>query len=314
MPAFLWNAGMVLHVLKSDPTLRDLKHIQVDGPGMFYLFFFDKQGCQRLTLEATHTMRTDVGEAFSEWISHSVHFAVSPMPLAEGWHHMMAASERHRQWSWVEYPGRPVLNLASSKSNSNPLLVGSVPSCHCKNRSSGRHRVWRGCKGAYKLPMRKASQAQTGKGVSRKLTPPSSTDRGGADSDGYSTVSEVPSGRHHRRRRQNGKYLAPMHLDMPIFKSTDPNADVTYTLWRFDVQGWLDQYQEESMMPHIYTSLQGYPGRWVCMLEEGGNITVPELLEHMDRAFSEMCDYNTMIRSLYEIRQKESESVEEYML
>ena len=52
------------------------------------------------------------------------------------------------------------------------------------------------------------------------------------------------------------KWLAPVHLDMLIFKSTDPNADVTYTLWRFDVQGWLDQYQEESMMSHIYASLR----------------------------------------------------------
>ena len=43
---------------------------------------------------------------------------------------------------------------------------------------------------------------------------------------------------------------------MPIFKSTDPNTDVTYTLWRFDVQGWLDQYQEESMMP-ISTPVYG---------------------------------------------------------
>ena len=43
-PTFLWNAGIVLHVLKSDPTLRDLEHIQMDGPGMAYLFFFDKQG------------------------------------------------------------------------------------------------------------------------------------------------------------------------------------------------------------------------------------------------------------------------------
>ena len=78
---------------------------------------------------------------------------------------------------------------------------------------------------------------------------PSSLDRGGADSDGYSTVSEAPSGRHHRGRRQNEKCLAPAWLDMPIFKSADPNVDVTHTLWRFDVQGWLDQYQEENMMP-----------------------------------------------------------------
>ena len=68
--------------------------------------------------------------------------------------------------------------------------------------------------------------------------------------------------------------LVPAHLDMPILKLTDPNTDVTYTLWRFDVQDWLDQYQEESMMPHIYSSLQGYPGRWVRLLEDGPNLTV----------------------------------------
>ena len=80
---FLWNVGMVLHVLKSDPTLRDLKYIQVDGPGMAYLFFFDNQGCQGLTLDAAHAMRVHVGETFSKWISHSAHFAVNPLLLAE---------------------------------------------------------------------------------------------------------------------------------------------------------------------------------------------------------------------------------------
>ena len=66
-------------------------------------------------------------EAFSEWISCSAHFAVNPMPLTEGWHHVKAASERQRQWSRTEYIGRPVSNLASSKSDSTPPLVGSSP-------------------------------------------------------------------------------------------------------------------------------------------------------------------------------------------
>ena len=39
-----------------------------------------------------------------------------------------------------------------------------------------------------------------------------------------------------------------------------------------------------------------------------------ELLEHMDCAFGDVQEYDTMICSLYEIRQKEGESVEEYML
>ena len=121
-------------------------------------------------------------------------------------------------------------------------------------------------------------------------------------------MSDALHSRCHRRRRWNEKCLTPTCLD------TDSNADVTYTLWSFDVPGWLDQYQEVNMMPHIYTSLQGYPGRWVHFLVDGGNITVPELLACIDCAFGDVHDYDTMIRSLYEIRQKESESVEEYLL
>ena len=145
-------------------------------------------------------------------------------------------------------------------------------------------------------------------------SPPSSPDRDGVGSDGYSMVSEAPSSCCCRRKQHGEKQLAPACLDMPIFKLTDPNADVTYTMWRFDVQGWLDQYQEESMMPHIYNSLRGYPGQWVHSLNGGPNLMVTELLEQMDHAFGDMHEYNTMICSLYEIRQKEGESMEEYML
>ena len=42
-PAFSWNAGMVLHILKGDPTLLDLEHVQVDGQGTAYLFLYDRQ-------------------------------------------------------------------------------------------------------------------------------------------------------------------------------------------------------------------------------------------------------------------------------
>ena len=43
-PTFSWNMGMVMHVLKSNPVLWELEHVQVDGPGTAYLFFYDKQG------------------------------------------------------------------------------------------------------------------------------------------------------------------------------------------------------------------------------------------------------------------------------
>ena len=125
--AFLWNVGMVLHVLKSNPTLRDLKHIQVDGPRTAYLLFFDKQGWQGLTLEAACTMRAHMGDVLFEWISHSTRLTVNPIPLSEGWCHVMAASERCRHRLQAEYPGRPVPNLVSSESDSILPLVGSAP-------------------------------------------------------------------------------------------------------------------------------------------------------------------------------------------
>ena len=143
---------------------------------------------------------------------------------------------------------------------------------------------------------------------------PSSLEWGGADSNGYSTVSKAPGGQCRRRRHRNEKHLAPAHLDMPVCKSTDPNADMTYTLWKFDVKEWLDQYDEASMIPHIFLSLQGYPGKWTHSMPEGRDVSVSDLLAHADHTFGNVHDCDTMIQCLYEIIQKETKTMEEYML
>ena len=153
--------------------------------------------------------------------------------------------------------------------------------------------------------------------VGRGGSPPSSLDRGALDSDGYFTASET-TGHQHRCRGHRGsrekKWLAPARLDMPIFKSTNLGAEVTYTLWWFDVDAFLEQYDEASMCPHIFASLRGYPGKWARTLDEGKDISVQDLLMHMEKTFGNKCDYNAMIRTLYEVQQKEDETMEEYML
>ena len=75
-------------------------------------------------------------------------------------------------------------------------------------------------------------------------------------------------------------------------QATDFNTDVTHTLWEFDVQDWLDQYDESSMTPHIFLSLQGYPGKWACLLPKGRDISVQELLTHMDHMFGKISNYD----------------------
>ena len=50
------------------------------------------------------------------------------------------------------------------------------------------------------------------------------------------------------------------------------------------------------------------------LITRGMNIPLDELLRCMDCTFRNMHDYDRIIQSLYEIHQKESETVEEYML
>ena len=68
------------------------------------------------------------------------------------------------------------------------------------------------------------------------------------------------------------------------------------------------------MCPHIFASLLGYPGKWARTLNEGKDISVWDLLMHMEKTFGNTCNYDAIIRTLYEVQQKEDETVEEYML
>ena len=137
------------------------------------------------------------------------------------------------------------------------------------------------------------------------------------DSDGYSIAIKAAGHQHHcRGHRWSGekKWLAPARLDMPIFKSTDPGAELMYTLWHFDVDAFLEQYDEASMHPHIFASLCGYPGKCAHTLDEGKDISMQDLLMHIEKTFGNKHNYNAMTRTLYEVQQKEDETVKEYML
>ena len=126
-PTFSWNAGMVMHILKSDPVLRELEHVQVDGPGTAYLFLYNKQGHQGLGQDAMDAVQTHMEEAFSEWISHSAHFSISLLPLMEAWQWSVAASDRRRLRSQVENSAHNMPVGVAWESDSSSQLVGSAP-------------------------------------------------------------------------------------------------------------------------------------------------------------------------------------------
>ena len=224
---------------------------------------------------------------------------------------MVAASYCRRLRDWAENPVHNISVVVARGSESSSQLVGSAP--QQVGRASGVEEVAEARLTTHTgagQPCRRPpkSQCTTAGGVG---SPPSSPDRGAPDSDGYSTASETV-GHWHRCRGRRGsrerKWLVAARLDMLIFKLTDPGAEVTYTLWRFNVDAFLEQYDEASMCPHIFTSLHGYPSKWAHMLDEGKDISVWDLLMHMEKTFGNKHDYDAMIRTLYEVQQRGRDS------
>ena len=250
--------------------------------------------------------------AFSKWISCSAHFVAITIPLTEGRHLASTATNRCHQRLRMDPQGPALGAPFSSKSDVSPVLVGSASPTPVGSERGGN---------GGKVPMAPASRPR-GRPLKKACpvkevpanSPPSLSNRGGADSDAMSMASEMSYRSRSWLRHRREKHLAPAKLDLPIFKSTNSSADVTYTIWRLNIQSLLEQYTEESMMPHIYMSLRGYPEYWVHSLEGGEHLTLTELLQCMDRAFGEVSEADTMIRSMYKICQTEKEIVEEYML
>ena len=235
----------------------------------------------------------------------------------EVWQWSVAASDRQRLRSRAENSAHNTPVGAAWESDSSSQLVGNAPQQAGRATGVGEMTEARLTPHTGAVQPRGRPLKSQCTAVSRGGLPPSSPDRGVPDSDGYSTASET-AGCWHRHRGHRGsrerKWLAPTRLDMPIFKSTDPGTEVTYMLWCFNVDAFLKQYDEASMCPHIFTSLRGYPGKWACTLDKGKDISVQDLLMHMERTFGNKHDYDAMVRTLYEVQQRDDEMVEDYML
>ena len=91
-----------MYILKSDLVLQELEHVQVDGPGTAYLFFYNKQGYRGL------------GQ-------------VSLLLLMEVWWWSVAASDCRRLRSWVENSAHNTPVGVARESDSSSQLVGSAP-------------------------------------------------------------------------------------------------------------------------------------------------------------------------------------------
>ena len=114
-------------MLKNDPAMGDLKHVEVDGPGQAYLFFYDRHGYRGLPKEEALAMCSHIADAFVEWIWRSAHFDAVPLLLEAGQQRVVAVQEKHQQR--VRPLEEPVLPVPANESTSSgsSQLVGGVP-------------------------------------------------------------------------------------------------------------------------------------------------------------------------------------------
>ena len=183
---FSWNTGMVMHVLKNDPALRDLEYVQVDNPGTAYLFFLDKQCHRRLPGGVAEILGAYLPGAFSEWISCLARFAAIAIPLVEGRHLASVGTNRCHQRLRMDSQGLVLGTPFSSESDVGPVLVGSAPPTPVRGVEGERGPAVPASRPRGKPP----KKAHPAKEVPAN-SPPSSPDRGGADSDTASKVSET---------------------------------------------------------------------------------------------------------------------------
>ena len=186
------------------------------------------------------------------------------------WWWVVAASDHQRLRSQAEnsVPSIPVVN--AGESDSSVQLVGSAP--QQAGRSSAVEEMAEArlatCTGpVHPCGWPPKSQCTI---VGRGGSPPSSPNRGAPDSNGYSMVSETTSQRHrcrgHRGSRKK-KWLVPARLDMPIFKLTDPGAEVMYTLcssmWMPSLSNMMRQACALTFLPVFMGTLVNGPAHWM---------------------------------------------------
>ena len=121
---------MVLHVLKNDPALRELEHVQMDGPETAYLFFYDRNGHCGLIQKAMLKICSHLAEAFSEWIEWSAHYEVSLLSLNEGCRCADTTIDRRQICIQTQEPmGPPFCVTGPVASDSSTQLVGESHQC-----------------------------------------------------------------------------------------------------------------------------------------------------------------------------------------
>ena len=197
-PFYWWSTGMVVHVLKTDPVLRELEYVQVEAPGTMYLFFYDRHGCRGLMQNAVEMVCIHIADSLMEWIGWSAHFNADPIQFEEGQHLAMVAQERHRQCSRIQdIPNQPAHLVRETSSGSSLQLVGRAPPMPENQGGHNPSRATPAYFGKATPPPPRLRQPRNEEGGGS--LPSSLEHPGGIDSDGQSTMSESDGDCRHRR-------------------------------------------------------------------------------------------------------------------
>ena len=102
-----------------------------------------------------------------------------------------------------------------------------------------------------------------------------------------------------------------MKIHLSTFKGGEGKEDVLYLMWHFDIVAYLQVgCADKDLLPHVYESLQGYPGDLVQ--STGKDAYLDDILYYLDEHYRNAMTFDSLSREIYTMKQSPDENVSDF--
>ena len=267
-PEYAWNDAVVGDVIRN--MIADTHEACVTRPGEAYVFFAPRYS-NRGPSESEARSLARVLSTPVNWVGREARMFATAYPVDEGRRVVAAAAEREREErraasrfgdrrrGWRDV--RPRHSSLEGQDSGEDLLTGAAPEetinspspspeivhrTGLVNRGRGRLRT-----GA--LRTREASSRRPGTRETPRAPRHQADDYLTAEEDGppeelHRARGSRGSG---RSRTQQDRIQPRGKIELPVFKSTDEGAEVSYSTWRFDVTEYRKAYSDRELLRYV---------------------------------------------------------------
>ena len=290
-PSAFWTAEILRAVLFQEREPPHPMDIVVTGTGRALVFWGRRSRGEGFTGDQV----TEFWQALPRGMpvrNREIRFVCRPIPLEDGRREASHALSKPRiHTTRVTQPKNPFEDqVALEGDNEGPLLEQPRHRAAERAGPEPNHRpMWNPRPLHQEMPMETTEEE----------------DYSTATSGTESTASEAPSRssrRRHRRRRRRPRENrgGKPKINIPTFKADDAKGAVTYASWRYDVNSYRGQVNDEFLRPYVIASLQGSPGELIRSMPE--TTPLAGVLDKLDKYFGDVRTFEQLNKSFYDLK------------